>query len=143
MGDAFQARATAVEPVPVSPLRDGIPIADADRALFRELERFVFQSYSGVGLDGEAIEVIARHRLALIRRDAPQVSPPNDDALFEALERDLKAAAAKLSAENKAAMSRCSHPDDRAELRAENVGHSVMLHEALALVRALHKGTCP
>lgn len=43
--------------------RDAIvAVTEDDRDLFRELERFVVQGYGGPLLDGEAIEVIARHR---------------------------------------------------------------------------------
>ena len=45
---------------------EAVEVTQADRDLFRELERFVFQGHSGPGLDGECIEVIARHRLAAI-----------------------------------------------------------------------------
>jgi len=37
-------------------------VTQADRDLFRELERFVFQGYDGVGLDDECLELLARHR---------------------------------------------------------------------------------
>lgn len=64
-----------------APDREAIAITDEDRTLFRELERFVFQGHSGPGLDGEAIEVIAKHRLALL---SPAAERP--DALAKAVE---------------------------------------------------------
>lgn len=49
-------------PKPVDDREAEVQVTQADRDLFRELERFVVQGYGGPLLDGEAIEVIARHR---------------------------------------------------------------------------------
>lgn len=76
---AFVAKGRTT-PTP-APDREAIAITDEDRTLFRELERFVFQGHSGPGLDGEAIEVIAKHRLALL---SPAAERP--DALAKAVE---------------------------------------------------------
>lgn len=49
-------------PKPVDDREVVFQVTQGDRDLFRELERFVVQGYGGPLLDGEAIEVIARHR---------------------------------------------------------------------------------